>query len=261
MTGAVEVREQGTGMRSQPVARPEGNHVALAGALLYLTEWVVLALFRASGPVLPQRTRGAALVDAYTSDPGNQSVVAGALGVVLLGRIGFVAGVAAALRRTARSQALLAWALGSMVVSVVVEVACYGIAAAAAWRADHGAGVEELTTLNALAVWLDGLLFGPFGLSLVLLALVMLRSASFARWLCWLGLVSGACLVVFGPFSVRWLTMSGTPASAVDLLSTVGVVGSWVWMLATGVVLFRLARVTSAGDRRGSRGAPRPAAG
>ncbi|MGN6576201.1 MAG: hypothetical protein ACTHKG_10960 [Nocardioides sp.] len=250
-------------MRAHPSTGPEGNRVALAGALLYLGEWVVLALFRAGGPVLPESVQGRALVEAYTSDPGNQSVTAGALGIVLLGRLGFAAGVVGALWRVGRSQALLAWALAAMVVSVVVEIACYGIAGAAGWRADHGAGVEELTSLNALAMWLDGLLFGPFGLSVALLAVVMLRSAAFARWLCWVGLVSGACLVVYGPFSVRWLTMTGTTASVVDTLSTLGIVGSWVWMLTTGVVLFRRTpgRLTSAGDPPESPEAAAPAAG
>ena len=63
-----------------------------------------------------------------------------------------------------------------MVVSVTVEIACYGIAGAAGWRAANGASVDEITALNALAMWLNGLLFGPFGLSMGLLAFVMLKS-------------------------------------------------------------------------------------
>ncbi|HEX7188274.1 MAG TPA: hypothetical protein VF423_08625 [Actinomycetes bacterium] len=89
------------------------------------------------------------------------------------------------------------------------------------------------------------LIWGPIGVSLLAAGLAMWASGAFPAWLPWLGLAAGvagilAC-VVLGAGT------DGSPPVAGEALATVAALAMWVWMVGTGVVLFRRAGATRAG--------------
>ena len=135
-----------------------------------------------------------------------------------------------------------------MAISVVLEIAAYGIVAAAARLAADGGDPDLVAALDGDAFWLVLLIWGPIGVSVLATGLAMLRSQLFAAWLCWLGVVAGGAGVVGRLVAGATTDDSGSGAAAA--VTTVAALGMWVWMLTTGVVLFRLSR-TTARDREG----------
>jgi hypothetical protein len=213
-----------------------GNRFALAGAVLYLLEWVAIIAAAPPGPYGPA-TAASTILRNYTGHAGAAAISAAWFAVVLVGRILYVAGVKASLRKQPRQLPLLDLALGAMTVSVVLEIVAYGILAATARLASDGAGRELVQALDGSAYWVNVLIWGPIGVSVLATGIAMLRSRVFAGWLSWLGVVAGAAgiagCIVAGAVAGR----SGTgPADAVTSIAALGV---WIWMIATGVVLFR----------------------
>jgi hypothetical protein len=93
-------------------------------------------------------------------------------------------------------------------------------------------------------------LFSPLGLSILAISVVMWQSRVFPWWLCLLGGLSGAALCV-GGLTAGFQT--GGQFQQVANNAQFGVLGFWVWMLITGVILFRAAGQ----PRRKSSPAPR----
>jgi hypothetical protein len=219
-----------------------GNRIALVGAIVYLLEWVAIIGSGTPVPVDPVDTKSpAALLDLYARNATGTKVLAGWLALVLIGRVVFAVGLRSAIagsRSLPQLRTLMDAAVGVMVISVALEVGGYGLAGAAAVLADQGTDANVIVALNGASNLFGSLIFTPLGVSVALAALAMLRSTLFSKWLCWLGLLSGASMAVGGVIVVAALGSSGFLADMADAPVS-GVVGFWVWMLVTGVLLFR----------------------
>lgn len=216
-----------------------GNRSTLVGAIVYLLEWVAIIGSGTPVPVDPADTKSpAALIDTYAQHATGTRILAGWLALVLLGRIVFAVGLRSALRESVRVQPLMDAAVGVMVLSVALEIAGFSLAGAGAALADRGSDASAIVALNGASNLMSSLIFAPLGVSVALASAAMLQSRLFSRWLGWLGLLSGASMAVGGVVVAAALGSSGFLADMADA-PTSGVVLFWVWMLATGVVLFR----------------------
>jgi hypothetical protein len=243
-----------------------GNRWALAGAIMYLLEWVaivgVLAAVTgihgagpggAAGVQIPTATgtKPADIFSEYTAaNAAATALSAGWYGLVLPGRILLIAGIRQALRRSWGDSALADLAVAAMALSVLMEIASTWVAAGVGQAATSGADQSAVVTGHAIASMLNVGLFSPLGLSILAISVVMWQSRVFPWWLCLLGGLSGAALCV-GGLTAGFQT--GGQFQQVANNALFGVFGFWVWMLITGVILFRAAGQ----PRRKSSPAPR----
>jgi hypothetical protein len=219
-----------------------GNRLALIGAIVYLLEWVAIAGFGAGTAPTNQGTSAQDVVSEYKQHATAISLAAGWFSLVLLGRILFVAGVRDGLRRSGYRTALADFALGSMTVSVVLEIAAFASAGGAAHVAANGADQSTIVGLDAVANWLDLSIWAPIGASIFATALAMLLSRAFPTWLCGLGIVAGLAACVGGVINGAGFHQGGALFQFSDNAATVAAFGFWIWMLITGFLLFRAAR-------------------
>ena len=225
-----------------------GTRLAMAGTVLYLLEWVAIIGSSPAGPYGPG-TATSQLLSDYSSHAGRAGTAAAWFSIVLIGRVLFVAAVRSSLRAQPRLLPVLDLALAAMAVGVVLEVTTYAVDAATARMAADGAGGAVVSALDQTAYWTNLLIAGPLGVAVLATSAAMLRSGWYAGWLCWLGLGSGVVWLATALIGgVTYGTGDGT--GALDPAEGVGALSLWVWMLATGVVLWRA--------RRGTSGAPAP---
>lgn len=217
-------------------AQPDGNRLALIGAVLYLLEWVAIIAAAPPGPFGPG-TDAQKLVHDYTTHARGAAFAAGWFAVVLAGRVLFIAGLKASLRRWPRERPLLDLALGAMAISVALEVATYAIVAATARAAADGATSTTVMALDGAAYWLSVLIFGPLGLAVLAAAIAMVRSRAFPAWIAWVGVVAGVAGMAAA--LVTGATTTDSASGAMGPFAGVAAVGLWVWMIATGIVLWR----------------------
>jgi hypothetical protein len=229
---------------------PIGNRLALIGAVLYLLEWVAIIGASPPGPLGPG-TGTRALVAAYSHHAGAAAVSAGWFAVCLIGRVLYMAGLKASLRARPRELPLMDVAVAAMAISVTLEVAAYAVVAGAARLAAAGADRGLVVALDATAFWLDLLIFGPAGVSLLAAGLAMLRSRLFPSWLSAIALVAGAAGTIGCVLSAG--TAGGSASGLADALGTVAALGLWIWMLVTGVLLWRAAPLPADDERIGDR--------
>lgn len=216
-----------------------GNRLMLIGAIVYLLEWVAIIPY--AGKVLETSGMTAKQVAAqYAQDADGAAIMAGWFSVVLLGRIALAAGLRDAFRQSPRELHLMDFAMGAMVVSVVLEIAAFAFGAAAGWVADNGGDTAVVVALDAGGSLLYQLVFGPLGVFILVSGYAMLRSGLFPAWMCWLGLAAGTFATAGGVVSAVAFD-DGTLLTAFELLTTVAALGFWIWMLATGIFLFRRA--------------------
>jgi hypothetical protein len=210
-----------------------GNRLALVGAIWYLLEIPILFPFVSA--TAPSVARTADFVAYYSAQKTNLLIGAAGASVVLLGRIAFSAGARASLQRSAGVRALADLALGAMVVSVVFEVAMTALYAAAGRMAAGGGGPAGIVALHYAADTVGFAVFPAIALAMAVTSLAQVISGQFPRWLGWPGLVVG----VFGIASSAFLSAIGQ--NVVGGSSPLGswMFGFWIWMVATGVVLFR----------------------
>ena len=209
-----------------------GNRLALAGAIWYLLEIPLVLPFVADRS--PSPAKSAEIVAYYSTQHPKLLVGLATASVVLIGRIAFAAGARASLQRTAGVRALADLAVGAMILSVVLEVGSTALQAAAGRMAAGGGDPAGVVALHYA--------FGTVGFASVqataaaiaATALAQVISGQFPRWLGWLGLLAG----VAGIASSGILTATGVDPQAAPYL-TVCILGFWVWMVATGVILFR----------------------
>ena len=233
-----------------------GNRWALAGALMYLLEWVAITGLLAAVvgiKVLPQpltsgvqipTIRGASPADIF-AEYSQASAVATALSagwyaLVLPGRILLIAGIRQALRRSWGESALADLAVGAMALSVALEIASFAIAAGVAQAATTGVDQAAVVTGHAIASAVNLSVFSPIGLSILAISVVMWQSRVFWWWLCLLGVLSGAAICVAGVIGGAGFQTGGQLYQA-GSVSVFGVLGFWLWMLITGIILFRAA--------------------
>ncbi len=213
-----------------------GNRLALTGAVLYFLEWVGISL----APSLPTDKLGTnegTIIASYAQHPAKTAFLAGWLSLVLLGRIAFCVGLRDAFRASPRSLRLADLAIGLMIVSVVIEVVDYGLVATGAWLAHAGATPGTVAAFDTAGTSLFALIFAPAGAAVFCGALAMLLSGLFARWLAWLGIVAGGLLALGG---VEVSAAAGTSGTLHDL-GSLPLPLVWIWLISTGVVLFRAA--------------------
>ena len=215
-----------------PISTVSGNRLALFGALLYLLEW---AFIIPSGVRVPRPGSSAdQIAAAYTTQPSSGfALLLAGLSIVLLGRIAFMAGVRAALQETKETRGLADFAFGAMAASVVLEV----VGEVLRWTASRMAarGADQLMVV-ALNESLSGLTFtvgAALGVSILAASLAMMLSREFPRWLAVFGLVAGAAWIAYAFY--------GTMTGALPKVGGLPWLAWAVWLLTTGVLLFRRA--------------------
>jgi hypothetical protein len=221
-------------------ARILGTRLALAGTLLYLSEWLVIP-FVVDLPTDDLGDDASSIASEYVEHGTELAFLAGWLSFALLGRIVFVAALRGAFRDSPRSLILLDIALAAMAVSVALEIVQLGAVATAGWLGEAGASPDAIVALDGAATVLFGLVLAPIGASVLACSLAMLLSGLFARWLSWLGVIAGALVVAGGVVSTSGAGDGGTVHDLADPLTGPPVALFWIWMLATSVVLFRAA--------------------
>lgn len=217
------------GVRSELV----GNRWVLVGGIVYLLEWVAIIWAGAVGvnAVVTRGTGAGELASSYVGNVDAVSSMAGWFAVVLLGRILVFVGLRRALVDSGHGHALLDLAVVAAAVSVTLEIASYGLAAAAAEVA--AAGDEAgMALLDRAGVGLNLMIGGGLGVAIVCAAYCMWRSGLFSTALNVVGLVSGVAIVG------AQLTVAPSMQTLFDILYFFPLV-FWVWMLWAGVVMWR----------------------
>lgn len=223
-----------TGTTARPRQALVGNRLALAGAVLYLLEFVVIlgVLSDADVPV----GFGATADEVSTAYSGNEDAIAFSasfFAVVLLGRVLLIVGIRSGLAASGRGNPLMDFAVAAMAVGVVLEVASYALAAAAGQLATEGA-TGGAVALDRAATMVGGMIFGPSAVALLCAVWCMWRSGFFPVALSVLGAVGGVAVLA----AQLAVTPSWHPVA--DGLS-VGILLFWVWMLWAGILLWRRA--------------------
>jgi hypothetical protein len=224
------------GSRAQLV----GSRLALAGAILYLSEWLVIP-FVVDLPTDDLGEDASAIAAAYAGHGTELAFLAGWLSFALLGRILFVCALRSSFRDSSRELTLLDFAVAAMTVSVAVEIVQLGLVATGGWLAEADADPAAITALDGAGTVLFGLVVTSIGASVLASGIAMLLSGLFARWLGWLGGLTGGLVVIGG---VVLTTGAGDTGSVHDLgepLTGPPLALFWIWMLATSIVLFRAA--------------------
>jgi hypothetical protein len=216
-----------------------GTRLAAAGTILYFLEWVAISFLPDTGDPSVVGGSAADLVDAYSGHAGAVAFAAAWFALVLLGRILFVVALRKSLRASGYDSLVADFAVQAMAVSVTLELVAFGIQAGAGWISGHQADASAVLALDAAGLVLFSLIFIPLGVSVLAAAATMYRSLLFARWLTVLGLVSGATSIVGGILSVTAAGEPGPMFQVGDMLTTVGVVAFWVWLIVTSAVLWR----------------------
>lgn len=218
-----------------------GNRIVLMGAIVYLLEWAAIVPVGEGGPSEPGTQTAEELVELYARNPQGQAFLAGWFSLVLLGRIAVVVGIRSAVRQSPQPLPLAEVAVGAMAVSVVVEIVAYAIVAAVGYLAAQGSDASLIAALDAVGGFTVEMIWAPLGVSVLLGAAAMLRSRFFPGWMCWLGMVSGAMITVLGVLAGRAYGETGTWFETLVTVTQPAVAGFWLWMLVTGVFLFRRA--------------------
>ena len=229
-----------------------GNRWALVGAIMYLLEWVAIVGIQTGVqiPTTPGTTSAEIFKEYSQASASGLALAAGWFALVLPGRILLIAGIRQALRRSWGDSALADLAVAAMALSVLLQIASYWVAAGVGQAATSGADQSAVVTGHAIASMLNVGVFSPLGLSILAISVVMWQSRVFPWWLCLLGGLSGAAMCVGGLTAGFY---SGGRFQQVANNAQFGELGFLVWMLVTGVILFRAAgqpRPKSAAARR-----------
>ena len=239
-----------------------GNRLALAGVIIYFLEWVGIIGFSFGNIPASQGTPAAEVFAQYAQHGTGIQLLAGWLSVVLLGRVLFVAGIRDSLRRSGAQTLLADFAMVAMGASVILEIAAFAVAAGGAYAATNGADQSTIVGIDGVANYVDLIIAAPFGVAAVAASSAMLQSRLFPALLCWLGLVAGVAACAYGVVSGAAFAAGGTCAAALCTTGSfipglaqalsIALLVAWIWMIATGAILFR-ADVANAPDRpRGS---------
>jgi hypothetical protein len=214
-----------------------GNRLVLAGAVLYLLEWVAIIPSGETGPSDPG-TASDKVLGLYTAHPTAATFLATWCAVVLVGRVLLILGIRDALRSLGRDSTLVSWAAVVMAISVAVELLSLTTSGAASVLAEQSADPDLIRALDAVSGFAWGMIFGPLGLAVLVTAWSMLRSRAFPTWICGVGVAGGVLLVLGGLFAGPARVHEGT-ARDLHVVGLIGVPLFWLWMLATGIFLFR----------------------
>jgi hypothetical protein len=208
-----------------------GTRLAMVGVVAYLLEFVGIGFAGVAHLPSHPGTSAHDVASAYAGHLDGLAFLIGWYGVFELGRVLFAASIATALQRSGRP-ALLGWfATAAMATGVVMEIAMQALATGAGELAASGNDAGAYV-LDRGAWFLEAAIMAPSGLAVICLGVAMVASGVFPRPLGVLGVPLGGCMVASG--------MLSAPAQFdfADTLST-AVLLVWLWMIATGVVLWR----------------------
>ena len=210
-----------------------GNRWMLVGGIVYLLEWVAIigTGMVGLGSVVTRGASESDLLESYGGHVDSASFMAGWFAIVLLGRILVFVGLRRALADSGRAHPLMDLAVVASAVSVTLEIASYGLAVAAADRAEAG-DRQGMMLLDAAGTGLNLMIGGGLGVAIVCSAYAMSRSGMFPTALNVLGWVSGVAIVG------AQLTVAPSWQTVFDILYFFPLV-FWVWMIWAGVVLWR----------------------
>jgi hypothetical protein len=209
-----------------------GNRLVLAGAVLYLLEWVAIALCHIDAPLGADASE-AHVASSYSGSAEAWGFAAGWFSIVLLGRLLIMTGLRSVLTESGRGQRLMDLAVVAMAVSVTVEVATYAVTAGAAWYLDNGGSVDVVRGLDAGMFELGKMVFGPAGVSIICAGVAMWASGLFSRVLCGIGVVGGVAMMLSG------LAFAAPEFNGLSDTLSNGALLFWIWMLWTGVLCWR----------------------
>lgn len=228
-----------------------GNRLALAGVAVYFLEWVGIIGFNFGNVPASQGTKAVEIFAQYVQHGPGIELLAGWLSLVLLGRILFVAGIRDSLRRSGADTLLADFAVLAMAVSVILEIAAYAIASGGAYAAASGADQSTIVGIDGVANFVNLILAAPIGVSVLAASIAMVRSRLFPAWLSWLGVAAGIVTCSYGVIVGPAFAAGGTCGDALCATGSIlpglaqaisaTLVAAWIWMIATGVVLFRAA--------------------
>ena len=210
-----------------------GNRWVLIGAIVYLLEWVAIIWAGVAG-VDALVTRGTDAADIQSSYEGHADAVASMAGwfaVVLLGRVLIFIGLRHAFAESGYRHPLLDLAVVAAAASVVLEIASYGLAAAAADRAEAGEQ-EQAALLDQAGSGLNLMIAGGLGVAVLATSWCMRHSRLFSTPLAVVGMVAGLLIIA------AQLTVAPSLESVFEVLF-VSVLLFWIWMIWAGVVCWR----------------------
>ena len=210
--------------------RPAATRLVLAGAVVYLLEWVAIIGAGIDFPV-PPGTASSEVMSHYLGHADAAGFAAGWFALVLLGRMVLMIGIARSVAGAPRAVAALRLAVAAMALSVALEVVAYGLGAAAAEVAPSGAA--GVVALNGAAWVLSNLVLAPAGVSVLCAVVGMWRSTMYPRLLQVPGVVAGLLLASAG------LVMAPRLSGALTGLAQIGPLPMWIWMVWSGVVAWR----------------------
>jgi hypothetical protein len=211
------------------------NRLALVGVVVYLMEFIfIIPFFREPPEAGMPASEIAAFYAANRTDI--LTYVAG-VSAAILGVLLFATALRSVLRQVgggSTAPILADFALACAVVAIAVETVGMVLEGIAANMATYGE--DGLATVAAA---LHGAGFDvatmPWAVFVLAASLAMVLTAVLPRWIGWVGLVSA---VGYGSGTVF---LAYDPDSALGLVQVAGWLLMIVWMLATGIVLFRRA--------------------
>ncbi len=210
-----------------------GNRMMLAGAFLYILEWVAIIWTNSRG-VAASAAIGDSTAQLLSSFKGNEtalSVMAGWFSLVLIGKILIIIGLKNALAASGRSHAIMDFAVVMMAISVVFEVLTYALFAnAAQLGATHP---ESMLAQEWTSGALYGFVYGSLGVSVFCSSWAMLRSELFPKALPIVGIIGGVLMAL----SVLFIA----PSLSNILGPQEGVLLFWIWMVWAGILLWKKA--------------------
>ena len=211
-----------------------GNRLVLAGSVLYLLEWVAIAVAHVDAP-LGADVSATHVASAYSGSAETWGWAAGWFSIVLLGRVLIMTGLRATLTESGRPQRIMDFAVAVMAVSVAIEITTYAVVAGGAWYLDNGGSVAAVRGMDAAMFGLGKMVFGTAGVSVICAAAAMWASGLFSRVLCTIGLVGGVGMAVSA------LAFAAPKFNGFNDTLSSGALLFWIWMLWAGVVCWRAA--------------------
>ena len=210
-----------------------GNRWVLVGAIVYLLEWVAIIWAGLVGvdALVTRGTDGADLQASYDGHADAVASMAGWFAVVLLGRVLVFIGLRHAFAESGYRHPLLDLAVVAAAASVVLEIASYGLAAAAADRAEAGEQAQA-ALLDQAGSGLNLMIAGGLGVAVAATSWCMRQSRLFSAPLAVLGLIAGVLIVA------TQLMVAPSLESVFEVLFA-SVLLFWVWMIWAGVVCWR----------------------
>jgi hypothetical protein len=210
-----------------------GNRWVLIGGVGYLLEWVAIIWVGALG-IGETVVRGASadkLLETYDGHVDALTTMAGWFSLVLLFRILLFIGLRQALAESGYRHPLMDFAVAAAAVSVTLEVASYGLGAAAGGLAEDGDRAGVLA-LDQAAAGINLMIAGGLGVAIVCSAYCMWSSGIFPMVLNVIGAVSGVAIIG------AQLAVAPAMQTLFDILYAFPIL-FWVWMLWAGVLCWR----------------------